>query len=132
LAHPKSETPTEWELELLKIMWDKGKASAEDVRDALEQKGVVRSNSAVRTILRIMVDKGMLKKSMQHRTLMYEPAVKKPAMEKKIFKNLIKGLFGGNQSTFLLRALDETRLTPAVIDEIEQRIQEHRKKKMKK
>jgi len=122
VGRPESETPTDWELNLLHILWKIGSSKSDDIREYLRAKGVKRSDSALRTILRIMVRKGLVHAKQVERTFYYEAAVKKPAVEKRFFRHLIKSLFKGNREEFVLRVLEEADIDADVIEKMKKTI----------
>lgn len=126
MGRPELETPTDWELFLLHVLWEHGSSKVDDIREILRAQNIKRSDSALRTILRIMNTKGIVKGVVKDRTTYYEPAVTRPAMEKRFFKHLVKSLFKGNNEEFILRALDETKVTEDVVDKMKEKIKEYK------
>lgn len=124
MNRPASPTPTDWELNLLKILWKSTRCSVDDVREALREQGHKRSDSAVRKMLNILVEKRLASSEMDGRATYYAAAVRQNRLEKSIFKHLIQTLFGGDEEVFLLRALDETQATPEVVKRMKDIIQE--------
>lgn len=125
MNRPSSLTPTDWELNLLKILWKSKRSSVDDVRETLREQGFKRSDSAVRKMLNILVEKGLATSEMEGRTTFFTAAVRQNRLEKSMFKHLIQTLFGGDEEVFLLRALDETQATPDVVKRMKEIIQEH-------
>lgn len=126
-GRPASETPTDWEIRLLHLFWEEGALTVDQVREHLRSKRIKRSESALRTILKAMAEKGLLNTESKERTTYYSAAYAKPQMEKKFFSHIAKTLFHGNQQAFVLRALDESAMTPEMIDELEAIIKKHKK-----
>ncbi len=61
MARPNSEYPTELELQILKVLWDRPPMTVREVREALEQGGRELAHTTVITMLSTMVDKGQSK-----------------------------------------------------------------------
>lgn len=129
MSRPELETPTDWEMNLLHILWKIGPAKSDDIREYLRSKGVKRSDSALRTILRIMVRKGLAKVNQDERTYYYEAAVKKPAVEKRFFRYLIKTLFQGDRKEFVLRVLEESDVDAELVEKMKGKLKEHKEQK---
>lgn len=127
MGRPEKSTPTDWELNLLQILWDLGRVNVDDIREHLRSKGVKRSNSSLRTILRIMLVKGLVNAESINRTLFYTPAIKKPLMEKHYFRHLVKNLFRGNREVFALRVLDEAEVTEELVQKMKEKINQYKK-----
>ena len=62
------------EREILDILYQRGKASASEVRDAMDD---APSNSAVRTLLRVLEEKGHVRRRAEGLKYVYAPAVAK-------------------------------------------------------
>src|SRR5438045_9104529 len=59
MARPPSQHPTDGELEILRTLWDRGPSSLSEICEALRQ-GREVATTTVATILRVMIDKGMV------------------------------------------------------------------------
>jgi predicted transcriptional regulator len=112
------------EREILEALHAEGEADVEAVRARLaDQPGY----DSVRTILRILEEKGHAKSRRQGRKLVYRPAQSRPAALKAAWNNLVQTFFGGSHevaAATLLRASDpdlsEKKLA-ALLQELEKR-----------
>ena len=68
-----SSLPTDAELELLAVLWDKGRATVREVLDAVNRKRQVGYTTVLK-LLQIMTDKGLVSRDESSRTHVYEPA----------------------------------------------------------
>lgn len=126
MGRPASENPTDWELVLLNILWEYGQASVDDIREILRSRGIKRSDSALRTILRIMRNKGLVRGEVVERTTIYQPAVKKPAVQKKMTRHLLNTLFLGNKEEFVLHVLSEYSASPEIVAQMETMVKDYK------
>ena len=63
MARPASEHPTDLELQILKILWDRDiSLTVREIRDALAEQGRDLAHTSVITTLGTMVEKGQLEK----------------------------------------------------------------------
>ena len=69
MARPASEHPTELELSILKLLWQKAPRLVEEVREGLASAGRELTYSSVITIMNIMVRKKYLKRNKNGRGL---------------------------------------------------------------
>ena len=67
-----ASTPTERELEILKILWERGEASVRDVYEQMRQTTPIVQNT-VQAFLRTMEDKGLVRHRVEGRTFIYKP-----------------------------------------------------------
>lgn len=113
---------TEWETQLLKIIWDQKEATSTSIREELERQGFKRSDSAIRKTLRVMEEKDAIQHKVQERTFIYSPVLDQQTAEKRGIEYLSQLLFGGSPASLALRALDEADLTPDMIKAIRKKL----------
>ena len=65
-------TPSERELDILKVLWELGSGSVRQVHESLCPGGELAFNT-VQTLLRIMEDKGLVRHHVEGRTFVYTP-----------------------------------------------------------
>jgi BlaI family transcriptional regulator, penicillinase repressor len=96
--------PTESELELLRIVWEKEPATVRDIYDALN---LVRLSgyTTVLKMLQIMTVKGLVVRDEASRAHLYRSAISQDAMQSKILKDLSVRLFSGSAAQLALHAL---------------------------
>src|SRR5260221_11039858 len=80
------------EREILDILYQRGKASATEVRDAMDE---APSNSAVRTLLRVLEEKGHVRRRAEGLKYVYAPAVAKEKAKRTAVRHLVDTYFDG-------------------------------------
>src|SRR5687768_8738246 len=70
MARPKQQTPTDGELEILHVLWDRGPSTVRDVLEVLNAKRP-RAYTSVMSLLNIMVDKGLVNREADGRAFVY-------------------------------------------------------------
>ena len=109
--------PTESELELLGILWDRGQATVRDLYDAVNaQRPVVYTG--VLKLLQIMTDKGLVQRDERERAHVYSAAVAREDTERQFMQELSKRFFAGSAATMALRALEMEPASDEELDEI--------------
>ncbi len=109
--------PTESELELLTILWDRGQATVRDLYDAVNaQRPVVYTG--VLKLLQIMTDKGLVQRDERERAHVYSAAVAREATERQFMQELSNRFFAGNAAQMALRALEMEPASEEELDEI--------------
>ena len=96
--------PTEAELELLQILWQKEPATVRDIFDALNQDRP-SGYTTVLKLLQIMTAKGLVVRDEANRAHVYRAAFTQDAMQSRILKDLSKRLFAGSAAQLALHAL---------------------------
>ncbi|HEX4792477.1 MAG TPA: BlaI/MecI/CopY family transcriptional regulator [Humisphaera sp.] len=99
-----SAQPNDVELEILRVLWDRGPCTIRDVHLALSDARDAGYSSTAKMVA-VMCDKGLLKRSASQRPQMYEPAVPEEQTQKQIIGHLIHKVFGGSARKLVLRAV---------------------------
>jgi len=109
--------PTEGELELLAILWDRGQATVRDLYDAVNaQRPVVYTG--VLKLLQIMTDKGLVKRDERERAHVYSAAIAREVTERQFMQELSNRFFAGSAAQMALRALEMEPASDEELDEI--------------
>jgi predicted transcriptional regulator len=125
MARNPSESLTEREAQIMGVIWQHGEATAEQVRGALPGRP---HDSTVRTMLRILVRKGYLRREAVGKAHSYRAAVARSAAQRTALRGLLRRLFAGSAEDLVLRLIEDEQLTPAQLDELRRTRPEGRKK----
>jgi BlaI family penicillinase repressor len=109
--------PTESELELLRILWEKQPATVRDIYDALNE-DKVSGYTTVLKLLQIMTAKGLVVRDEANRAHVYRSAMSQDAMQSKLLKDLSVRLFSGSAAQLALHALAMEPASAADLSEI--------------
>jgi BlaI family transcriptional regulator, penicillinase repressor len=107
--------PTEAELELLRILWDKEPATVREIYDALNLQRP-SGYTTVLKMLQIMTAKGLVVRDEANRAHVYRPALSQDVTQSEILKDLSVRLFSGSAAQLAMHAL---AMEPASADELE-------------
>lgn len=118
MARPSSSYPTDLELEILKILWQKGPQTVEQVREALAGLDRELTHSSVITVMNIMVKKKYLKRKKLGRAFQYEPRVSDKEINRGMLGNLVDRVFDGSTSAMMLELLETADLNTDEIKEL--------------
>lgn len=106
--------PTEAELELLQILWQKQPAIVREIHRTLNQERL-SGYTTVLKLLQIMTAKGLVVRDEANRAHVYRAAYSQDAMQSRLLKDLSKRLFAGSAAQLALHALS---MEPASDDEL--------------
>jgi predicted transcriptional regulator len=109
--------PTESELELLRILWEKQPATVREIFDALNLERP-SGYTTVLKLLQIMTAKGLVVRDEANRAHVYRSAISQDAMQSKILKDLSVRLFSGSAAQLALHALSMEPASDTELDEI--------------
>jgi BlaI family penicillinase repressor len=109
--------PTESELELLRILWEKQPATVREIYDALNEERP-SGYTTVLKLLQIMTAKGLVVRDEANRAHVYRSAISQDAMQSKILKDLSVRLFSGSAAQLALHALEMEPASDSELEEI--------------
>ena len=123
MSRPKEEQPTAGELEVLKVLWDRGPSTVREVMDVLNQ-GRPRAYTSVMSLLNVMTDKGLVVREPQGRAFIYRAKTNRGRTLRRMVGDLLGRAFEGSTSQLVAHLLDQTKPSPAELDEIRRAIEE--------
>lgn len=100
---PEKDTLSRRERQIMDVLYRMGSATAAEVQDNIPD---APSYSAVRALLRILVDKGHIRHSYDGPRYVYAPIVSRPVAQKSALKQLVKTFFDGSTSNAVAALLD--------------------------
>ena len=104
MPRPKTNGPTDRELEILQVLWEQGPSTARDIYEVLHKKSKTAYNSVL-TILTIMLGKNLVNRDDSAKSHVYEAKYSKSDMEGKLVKTFMDSVFGGSAMRLVTRAL---------------------------
>jgi predicted transcriptional regulator len=102
-AAPPKPTPSE--LELLRILWQLGPATAKQVHEAVAGDRPDMTAATVLRLLQLMHGKGLLLRDESQRAHVYAPAQPQDALQTSLVSDLISKAFSGSGKALVLAAL---------------------------
>lgn len=109
--------PTEAELELLGILWERGPATVRELFEAVNTKRVVVYTGVLK-LLQIMTEKGLVERDERERAHVYRPAVSQADTEVRFLRELSERFFAGSAAQLALRALEMEKASDSELDAI--------------
>jgi predicted transcriptional regulator len=102
--------PTEAELGILGVLWERGPLSVRQVLHALQEAREVGYTTVLK-LMQIMTDKGLLVCDKSVRPQIYRAAKSRNATQKQLVRNLLDRAFAGSPGNLILQALSTKRST---------------------
>ncbi len=117
MPRPASDNPTELELQILKLLWEKSPRTVREIRDGLASMGRDLAHTSVITSMGTMVEKGQLEKlpPTTGKAFRFEPKLRKQDVSKGMLGDLLNRLFDGSPETLMLSLFDVQDLDEAEI-----------------
>jgi predicted transcriptional regulator len=124
MARPKTPHPTPAELEILKVLWERGPLTVREVLDVLNQQGPPRAYTTLMSLMTIMADKEFLAREPLGRAFRYRPIVARQQALQGLLGDLWQRAFGGSAAALVANLLEETNPTPEELAAIRQTLQQ--------
>ena len=117
--------PTDSELRILNILWDRGPASVRAVHDILQSDKQSQYTTTLK-LMQIMTDKGLVARDASQRTHVYRAAAPQEQTQRHLVKDLLDRAFGGSARALVLQALAARKATQEELAEIRELIDRFR------
>jgi predicted transcriptional regulator len=115
----KQIKPTEGELEILQILWEKEKATVREVHEIILQSKEAGYTTTLK-LMQIMFEKGLVTRDDSAKTHIYMPNVTKEKTQTQFLGKMISTLFSGSSSQLVMQALGTQSPSKKELDEIQQ------------
>ncbi len=122
----KTTKPTESELEILHVLWNRDEATVREVHEVLSQTKDSGYTTTLK-LMQIMYEKGLVTRDDSHKTHIYQPAVSRISTQSQFLNKMINGLFEGSPTNLVMQALGNHTATTAELDKIQALIDQLKK-----
>ena len=115
----KSVKPTESELEILAILWEKKHATVRAVHEELCKTKDAGYTTTLK-LMQIMFEKNLVTRDDSSKTHIYKPNVNKEKTQQQMVGKMVDALFGGSASQLVMQALGSSQPSKEELEEIQQ------------
>lgn len=123
MARPATPRPTDFELEILQVLWDQGPSTVRAVMDTLARRRRIGYTTVLK-MLQIMTEKGLVVRDERERAHVYRPRESRRTVARKLAGDLLERVFEGSARQLLLHALEYKKAKPEELDEIRRLLDE--------
>jgi predicted transcriptional regulator len=123
MPRPKSPTLTDGELRLMRVLWDKGESTVNDVVDALRERPKPAYNTVL-TLLGILEKKGFVTHRKDRRAFIFRPLIGRADASRSALQTLVNRFFEGSPRLLMLNLLEDEQLSPEAMKQLKARIEE--------
>lgn len=109
--------PTESELEILQIIWNKEQATVREVHEELIKTKPSGYTTTLK-LMQIMHEKGLLTRDESNKSHVYYAVFSRNKTQKFFLDRMINGLFGGSSTQLVLQALGNQKSSKAELEQI--------------
>jgi BlaI family penicillinase repressor len=115
--------PTDAELAILRVLWNRGDSTVREVSDELNRQRVVGYTTVLK-LMQIMTEKGLLLRDESSRTHVYRPKLSEEKTLRQLVQDLLYRAFGGSAQKLVMQALAAKKASPAELDQIQKLLDE--------
>jgi BlaI family penicillinase repressor len=113
--------PTDAELAILRILWDRGPSTVRQVHDILGRERPAAYTTALK-LLQIMIEKGLVERDERDRTHVYRARLSEETTQRQLVRDLVDRAFGGSSMKLVMQALATRRASPDELRDIRKAI----------
>jgi len=125
----RNSRPTDAELGILRVLWQRGPSTVRDVHDVLNAVKPTGYTTVLK-FMQIMHDKGLLVRDESQMSHVYQPRVPAEKTQRQLVSDLLERAFEGSARNLVMQALSAKKVSPeelaqirALLDEIERKEQ---------
>ena len=124
----KAPKPTEAELAILRVLWQRGPSTVRQVHDALN---AVRKTgyTTVLKFMQIMTEKGLVSRDESPYAHIYKAHLSREQAQRSMVADLLERAFEGSMSGLVLQALSSRKATPEELSEIRKTLRDYERGK---
>ncbi len=115
--------PTEAELAILRVLWQRGPSTVREVTDSLHDERGTGYTTALK-LLQIMHEKGLVRRNDSERTHVYESAGSEEQTQRQLVGDLLERAFGGSAEQLVVQALSAKRASREELAQIRKLLDE--------
>jgi len=123
MKKPHPPKPTEAELAVLRVLWQRGPST---VREVWEQLGATQQTgyTTVLKTLQIMLAKSLVERDEADRSHVYRPAIRQEETQRQLVSYLLERVFAGSARKLVMQALSVKKASPAELAAIRKMLDE--------
>src|SRR5437016_5667045 len=118
--------PTDAELEILTVLWSRGRATVRDVHSVIAARKPSQYTTVLKT-MQIMAEKGLVRRNEEQRAHVYEPAMPREWTQRQLAGDLLQRGFDGSARTLMMGALSARKASKEELAELRRLLDEYEK-----
>ena len=124
MPRPAALHPTDGELEILRILWSEGPLGLSALCEQLRTQRDV-ATTTIATMLRVMLDKKLVKRSGAGRGAEWSAAVTQQRTARGMVRKLVDGVFDGSAQMLATHLIEGGQLSAEQLTELQALIKQH-------
>ena len=116
--------PTDAELAILRVLWQRGPSTVRQVHDLLNSTRPTVYTTILK-LMQIMTDKGLVRRDESERAHVYQPALSQAETQKRLVGDLLERAFGGSTMNLVMGALSAKKASAEELAQIRQLLDDY-------
>ena len=117
MASRKLPKPTDAELAILAVLWDRGPCTVRQVQEALADERDTGYTTVLK-LMQIMAEKGLVERDESQRSHVYRARLPREQTQAQLVKDLVRKAFSGSAARLAMSALAQRPASPEELAEI--------------
>jgi BlaI family transcriptional regulator, penicillinase repressor len=118
--------PTDAELAILRVLWDRGPSTVRQVHEALSDERDTGYTTTLK-LLQIMAEKALVRRDDSDRTHVFAARASEEQTQRQLVQHLLDRAFGGSAMKLVMQALSSRKASRAELDQIRRLLDSHEK-----
>jgi len=110
MAKSKTSRPTDRELTILRILWNRGPSTVREVNEVMDKDRDTGYTTTLK-LMQIMTEKGLLIRDESQRQHVYKPSITQEKTQKQLVGDLLERAFSGSTEKLVMRALSAKKVS---------------------
>src|SRR5581483_4799001 len=116
--------PTDSELEILTVLWERGPSTVRDVHERIAARRPTQYTTVLK-FMQIMAEKGLVRRDEKQRAHVYEAMRPREATQRQLAGDLLQRAFGGSAKSLVMGALAVRKASREELAEIRKLLDEY-------
>ena len=123
MARKSMARPTDAELEILRVLWQRGPSTVREVHETINQSKPTGYTTVLK-LMQIMTEKELVQRDEGQRAHIYEARVAQGETQRQLLGDLIERAFDGSAKQLMMHVLSEKKASAEDLSEIRELLDE--------
>jgi predicted transcriptional regulator len=114
-AMSETKLPTDSELGILRVLWERGPSTVREVHEALQDGS---GYTTILKLMQIMTEKGLVVRDESQRAHVYSARATQQKTQRQLVTDLVERAFGGSPAQLAMQALSSKKTSPQELAEL--------------
>lgn len=116
--------PTDAELEILNVLWQRGACTVRDVHQAITRTRPAMGYTTVLKLMQIMAEKNLVRRDESQRAHVYEAQLEREQTQRQLIGDLLERAFEGSAMKLVMQALNTKQASAEELSTIREMLDE--------